>query len=151
MAGSRLLLLDTTLIVVLCGSNGPMTLIGMREWQDITVGVDFRLPTAAASACVASRIEQMWKQGIVVCVSSAGAWNLTIGGPPQNGDFTSKPIASGSTVAPGVGAWHRLSLTTVQATATASLDGHILFDKTAIRDIDSGFAGMTLIAVLTRH
>jgi galactosylceramidase len=25
------------------GSNGPMTLIGMREWQDLTVSVDFKL------------------------------------------------------------------------------------------------------------
>ena len=42
------------------GSNGPMTLIGMREWQDISVSVDFRLPVAAAAACVATRVEQFW-------------------------------------------------------------------------------------------
>jgi hypothetical protein len=26
------------------GSNGPMTLIGMREWQDVTVSAHFKLP-----------------------------------------------------------------------------------------------------------
>merc|ERR1712195_79591 len=32
------------------GSNGPMTLIGMREWQDIEISVDFKLPAAKLSA-----------------------------------------------------------------------------------------------------
>jgi galactosylceramidase len=124
------------------GSNGPMTLIGMREWQDLTVSVDFKLPAAGAAACVGSRVEQMWKQGLVVCVSAQGQWNLTIGGPPQNGVYTKKPIASGKAAAPGVGSWHTLSLTTVDTAATASLDGKALFTKTAVRNIDTGFAAI---------
>ena len=62
------------------GSNGPMTLIGMREWQDINVTVDFLLPNDEASACVGSRVDQMWNDGIVVCAGVGGRWNLTIGG-----------------------------------------------------------------------
>jgi len=123
------------------GSNGPMTLIGMREWQDITVTIDFQLPSAQASACVAARVDQMWKQGIVVCVSWTGHWNLTIGGPPQNGVYSTPPIATG-TAKPPLGDWHQLALTTLQATATATLDGESLCHQVDIRDIDTGFAAM---------
>lgn len=86
------------------GSNGPMTLIGMREyvvnaatshmprqckcsralrdcrWQDINVSVDFLLPVGEAAACVGSRVDQMWDFGSVVCVGVGGQWNLTLGG-----------------------------------------------------------------------
>ncbi|CAE7706485.1 galc [Symbiodinium pilosum] len=55
------------------GSRGPMTLIGMREWQDIKVQVSFRLPAASAkrspadAACVGVRVDQMWQNGVVLC------------------------------------------------------------------------------------
>merc|ERR1719174_1312108 len=26
------------------GTNGPMSLVGMREWQDVDISIDFRLP-----------------------------------------------------------------------------------------------------------
>ena len=124
------------------GSNGPMTLIGMREWQDISISVDFRLPVHDASACVGSRVDQMWNDGIVLCVSAAGQWNVTVGGPPQSGVFTHKPIASGTTKAPGVGSWHTLSLTTVGSLASGSLDSVHLATNLTVRDIDTGFGAI---------
>lgn len=124
------------------GSNGPMTLIGMREWQDITIKTDFNLPISEASACVGSRVDQMWRNGLVVCVGSDGNWNLTIGGPPQNGKWVTKPILSGSTEAPGVNKWHTLQLTTIDTKASASVNDHVLFTNHAIRNLDTGFAAI---------
>eukprot|EP01052_Picozoa_sp_SAG31_P018713 SAG31_NODE_1337_length_8738_cov_2.840954_4_plen_448_part_00 len=46
------------------GSNGPMTLIGMREWQDINIKVSYKLPSLLAHACLGSRVDQMWRNGI---------------------------------------------------------------------------------------
>ena len=126
------------------GSNGPMTLLGMREWHDVTVSVDFKLPAAAAAGCVATRIEQMWHEGIVLCVSATGAWNLTVGGPPQNGKFDpTRLITHGKVSAPpGVGQWHTLSLSTVDAVATGLLDGAKLFDAQPVRTLDTGFVAI---------
>ena len=53
------------------GSNGPMTLIGMLEWQDIKIETMFHTPESTplnTSACVGTRADQMWKQGIIFCV-----------------------------------------------------------------------------------
>jgi len=125
------------------GSNGPMTLIGMREWQDIKVSAKFRLPSGASAGCVGSRVEQMWKDGIVLCVGGDGGWNLTIGGPPQNGVYTNAPIARGQLAAkPAVGVWHTISLATLGAAADGSFDGASLFSQQAIRTLDTGFAAM---------
>jgi hypothetical protein len=111
-----------------------MSLIGMREWQDISIQVDFRLPSAAASACIGSRVDQMWKdQGVVLCVGNSpaarGVWNLTIGGPLQGAKFDlSKLITTGKiSHAIPLGVWHRLNLTTVGGQAWGRLGGATLF------------------------
>ena len=126
------------------GSNGPMTLLGMREWHDISVSVDFRLPVAASAACIATRVEQMWKEGVVLCVGQTGSWNLTYGGPPQNGNYDLTRLVTKGTagMSPGVGTWHTLSLTTVGGVASGSLDGTPLFAAQAVRDLDTGFAAI---------
>eukprot|EP01064_Diplonema_japonicum_P022994 TRINITY_DN3336_c1_g1_i1.p1 TRINITY_DN3336_c1_g1~~TRINITY_DN3336_c1_g1_i1.p1 ORF type:complete len:825 (+),score=228.69 TRINITY_DN3336_c1_g1_i1:51-2477(+) len=125
------------------GSNGPMTLIGMKEWQDVTVQVDFRLPVPQATGCVATRVNQMWANGIALCVAVDGHWNLTYGGPPQSGQFTTKPIASGSVSAIGLNNWCNLKLTTVNDTAQAWINGAQVLN-THIRNIDNGFAAFGL-------
>eukprot|EP01051_Picozoa_sp_SAG22_P010732 SAG22_NODE_982_length_6164_cov_32.072218_5_plen_59_part_00 len=54
-----------------------MTLIGMREWADLTIKVSYKLPTAVPTgvpaACLGSRVDQMWRNGIVLCVDATGA------------------------------------------------------------------------------
>jgi galactosylceramidase len=126
------------------GSNGPMTLVGMREWQDISVQVDFMLPTDDATACVGSRVDQMWRDGIVICVGVGGRWNLTIGGPPQNLSTAVTPILTGTGPSIRVGEFHTLSLTTINDVASASVDRKSLFVNATVRNIDTGFAAIGL-------
>lgn len=129
------------------GSNGPMTLLGMREWQDINVEVSFRIPTGSnqtAAGCVASRVDQMWRNGIVLCVYGTGQWTLSIGGPSQSTGMPQNILAQGKTAQPVTfGAWHKLELTTVGSMAERGMfNGDTLFSNQAIRDADTGFAAM---------
>ena len=129
-----------------------MTLIGMREWADLDIRVSFKLPEAGAAACIGSRVDQMWADGIVLCVDAGGKYNLTVGGPtlPRAGPdgalgapAAAASFASGTAATDvGVGAWHVLELTTIAAKATGKLDGRALFTDTAIRDMDTGFAAL---------
>ena len=127
------------------GSNGPMTLIGMREWQDVSIQVSFKLPSADAAACIGSRVDQMWHDGIVLCVDGSGKYNLTVGGPtlPKAPDASTEYPARTSYVA-GVletpveaGAWHILQLETVDDKATGVLNGKPLFTNSPIRNLDT--------------
>lgn len=127
------------------GSNGPMTLIGMLEWQDINIETDFLIPADAmknTSVCVGTRADQMWQQGIIFCVSSDGAWTLTQGGPKLGGHFLPGNILNHGILATGPvqGKWHSLSLSTESGKATGVVDKEIVFSDFAIRDIDVGFA-----------
>ena len=122
------------------GSNGPMTLIGMKEWQDVTVQIDIKLPSGAASGCVATRVNQMWSNAVAFCVGSQGRWNLTYQGPPQSGVYTAKPIATGVVEAPGVGNWFNLMLTTVNESATVAYNNKTVQANIPIRNFDNGFA-----------
>lgn len=137
------------------GSNGPMTLIGMREWADLTIKVSFKLPESGATACIGSRVDQMWRNGIVLCVDATGTYNLTVGGPtlPKVGpdgktsQAETEPeqvsyVSGAADTQVGVGSWHVLGLTTVGTTASGSLDGKTLFTDTAIRGLDTGFAAL---------
>ena len=128
------------------GSNGPMTLVGMREWQDVSVSARFRLPANAsldASACVGTRADQMWGNAVAICVAANGKWTLSYGGPKLGGAYSPGNVVASGTLAkaPGVGAWHTLKLATAGAKATASFDGAALGKGTfAVRDVDVGFA-----------
>ena len=127
------------------GSRGPMTILGMREWQDVAVSVDFLMPANApttATACLATRSDQMWNNGVVFCVDASGHYNLTTAGPFLI-THTSQPLNtvlfSGHVDSFKANSWHSLSLTTIDAHATGSLDGRNLFENSAIRNIDTGF------------
>lgn len=128
------------------GFKGPMTLLGMKEWQDVSVRVDFRLPADNVSACIGSRVDQMWVEGIVLCVKASGAWQLTLGGPPLSGFVEPhRKLASGlASTQPGVGEWHSLQMSVMDSALVAWLDdstitsdGHIW-----IRPIDTGFVAL---------
>ena len=132
------------------GSNGPMTLLGMREWADLEMSVKFKLPSAEASACLGSRVDQMWRNGIVLCVHAGGTFNLTVGGPvlPRGPDATitdtlQHTYVSGTAAsAVGAGGWHTLALTTVGDSASGVLDVVSLFSAQPIRNLDTGFAAL---------
>ena len=123
--------------------NGPMTLIGMKEFQDISVQVDVKLATTTGTSmgCVATRVNQKWHNGVVLCVQPSGQWNLTYGGPPQSGTGSKQiPVASGFAAAIPAGSWVTLKLATEGSTANFAIN-----DKTythAIRNIDNGFGAL---------
>eukprot|EP00937_MAST-01D_sp_MAST-1D-sp2_P002652 g2652.t1 len=132
----------------------PLTVVGMREWQDVSIAVRFRLPAPAplasaemagvqAAACVGTRLDWTGDLGVVLCVGASGVWNLTYGDVsplhPRGA-----PIAAGTlSHAPLVpGTWHALNLTTLGGVASASCDGAALFAALPIRSIDTGFAAL---------
>jgi len=121
-------------------SNMPGTIVGMREWQDVSISVRFRLPPVNSAACVATRVDWTFNVGVVLCVGGQGAWNLTYGNSvPDSTD----PIVSGHlthTLEPDI--WHTVKLSTLSTIASAYLDGVVLFSNQTIRDIDTGFAAL---------
>lgn len=217
------------------GSRGPVSLIGMREWQDINISVDFRLPKErslplecgadsfpidltdrrcmgldgfpgvssasecrqlccglptcsvwqwdvatgscwaghaanASSACsieagfqsqgrevpiqqslmagcLATRVDQMWQNGVIFCIDTEGQWNVTHAGPPlrhrRDGNFTRHPrnVASGKTSRIGRH-WHRATLSVEGGHASVVLDGAELVSEVVVRDMDTGFAAL---------
>jgi len=138
------------------GSNGPMTLIGMREWQDVYISAKFKLPPHQGSdpqlyaACVAARVDQMWNYGVVLCIDSSGAWNLTNKGPALNPHKGAPaPVLKGRAhSAVGTGVWHSLSLTVHPSgspdvdAATGSIGSEVLFANATVRNLDTGFGAI---------
>ena len=125
------------------GTYGPMTLIGMREHQDVTVGVRFKLPAGApsiASGCVGTRADQMWHNAIAFCVQTSGTWTLSVGGPKLGTNTFASTMATGTVSDAASGSWHSITLTTVGASATGVFDGKQVFSNAPIRDLDTGFA-----------
>ena len=127
--------------------QGPMSLLGMREWSDVKVTIAFFLPSNApnnASACIATRSDQVWSNGIVVCVSAESKWQLSYRGPSIRGQMPEKLVVSSGATSfqVNVGKWYVLSLTTIGSYASASLDREPLFANTAIRNLDTGFVAI---------
>eukprot|EP00055_Hartaetosiga_balthica_P002301 m.3499 g.3499 ORF g.3499 m.3499 type:complete len:823 (+) comp2079_c0_seq1:3832-6300(+) len=127
------------------GSRGPMTLIGMREWQDLYSSVKFRISSnvtyAQAAGCIANRVDQMWDDGITFCVYLNGTWTLSNGGPSQsNGNPTDVILQGNLATALKKNVWYTISLTTVTTNATGMLDSTTVFAQIPIRDIDTGFS-----------
>lgn len=60
--------------------TGPVTVIGMTEWEDICVTLSVKLPDAHTAACVAARTDQFWSRGISLCINST-VWQIGYGGP----------------------------------------------------------------------
>ena len=132
------------------GSRGPMTALGMREWQDVKVEVDFLLPESApkdAAACLATRSDQMWDNAIVFCMHASGNYTLATKGPTLHYTIDQqrekgKILHKGSLEQFESNVWHHMTLTTVDDRASASLDGHGLFVNVAIPNTDTGFVAL---------
>eukprot|EP00039_Didymoeca_costata_P022216 m.4005 g.4005 ORF g.4005 m.4005 type:complete len:975 (+) comp2877_c0_seq1:110-3034(+) len=119
----------------------PVTIVGMREWQDVSIRARFRLPSPSvnASACLASRVDWTISVGVVLCVQGNGEWTVTYGG-----DHRDQPISSGKLPSiPVANEWHVLNLTTLANMSWGYYDTeHVLFSELSIREIDYGFAAM---------
>ena len=131
------------------GSNGPMTLIGSRELQDVTGSVRYAMPASAldnASACMGHRVDQMWNDGIVFCVANNGRWTLAVGGPTLGGAYAPNNIIQHGTLTsaqmPAKDTWHTIALTTAGNQASGLLDDQPIFTNANIRDIDTGFSAI---------
>ncbi|XP_065185035.1 galactocerebrosidase-like isoform X2 [Sycon ciliatum] len=133
------------------GDTGPLTVLGMREWQDVTVSIDFYVSeelVVHAMPCVATRSDQKWLYAVALCVNGTG-WTLsnrgpqlqadnTPGNPPATSIYQSGPLPAGVSIA----GWHAITLTTITTQASGTLDGHVLFANASIGNADTGFVGV---------
>jgi len=141
------------------GMRGPVSLIGMFEWQDINITARFKLPsiddggedrrstvrTMKKAACLGVRIDQMWTQGIVFCYAEDGEWALTKGGPwVANGSFVPESVYTmGYGAVVGDGSWFNLTLSvSIENTATVTLNGEPI-----ISGFETGAKGFGFAAV----
>jgi len=109
--------------------------------------VDFKLPPSApatSAGCVATRVDQMWRNGIIFCIAADGNWNVTVGGPKLGGTVDKGNIVTSGTAAaaPGLDKWTTIGITTVGSTATALLNGKAVATSVAVRDLDTGFGAI---------
>ena len=124
------------------GSNGPVTIGGMREWQDLNTTVTFSVPDSStpAAGCVATRTDQSWHNGVVFCVYTSGNYSLSYAGPDQATGFPDSVVTRGQlSKSIASGQWYTISLSTLQDKASATLDGVAVFTNVTIRTGDTGF------------
>lgn len=130
------------------GSNWvPVTILGMKEWADVSISARFRLPEKSAGACLATRTGWTFNDGVALCIDGSGSWTLT-----EGMSVTSRTQAGGGLLASGklpsgpltIGEWHSFSLTTLRGTATVRCDGELLAlnHSGTIPPFDSGFVAL---------
>ena len=121
--------------------RGPVSIIGMTEWEDIEVKISFLLPDTTTAACVSARTDQFWERGVSFCANSTH-WLLMYGGANLSGydPVSDDAIAYGNVyVIPRI--WHTIAISTLNQTVQGHIDGVLLIDTT-IRVGDSGFAAL---------
>ena len=121
--------------------RGPVSIIGMTEWEDIEVEISFRLPNTYSSCCVSTRTGQHWLRGITFCTNTTH-WFVQYGGANLTGYDTSSDyfIADGNhDITPN--AWHTMSLSTAADHAECCINKETVLEAT-IRVGDSGFAAI---------
>ena len=119
--------------------KGPVTLIGMSEWEDIAIGIQFILTKHNSSACVATRTDQSWDKAMVLCASSNGDVSLYAEGPNVNISKQLPAIITTKVSTIPLGKVTTLNLTTVGGFASGYLDGDELFKNIAIEE---GYFGL---------
>ena len=121
----------------------------MAEWEDVSISARFRLLSAGASGCIATRMDRFLEAGVILCVNSTGEWTLSYGNPNEADQRPIKGLVVRGTMRPlAIGSWHHLSLTTVKNVSSGSFDGVALFSKQLIRNIDTGFAVLATVSLL---
>lgn len=120
----------------------PLTVIGMREWQDVRVAISIRLPnTTTAGACVGTRLDWTGDEGLMICFNRTSGWALTYGTPKRN-DYN-PPILEG--ILPfsiTANRWYSLNFSTVRGVASSSFENMPLFINASVRDMETGFVGL---------
>eukprot|EP01060_Flectonema_neradi_P008219 TRINITY_DN15885_c0_g1_i1.p1 TRINITY_DN15885_c0_g1~~TRINITY_DN15885_c0_g1_i1.p1 ORF type:complete len:809 (+),score=115.84 TRINITY_DN15885_c0_g1_i1:109-2535(+) len=119
--------------------KGPVTLIGMSEWEDVSIGVEFILSRSNTSGCVANRADQNWDKAVALCASSTGEVSLYNQGPNINGAQPT-PIFSVKVAPIPLGQVTTLNLTTIGGLATGYLQGKELFKNVTIEE---GYFGLS--------
>ena len=133
--------------------NMPGTLVGMREWQDVSIAVDFRLPFPAPPAAPSWEV---WDLPPASALGPTGLLTLALcsasvsTGPGTLPTETQPRFNRRRLLRPVSCPMHRSSRVTgtrstlqlSASAASASYDGKPLFSLQAIRDIDTGFAAM---------
>lgn len=129
--------------------QGPLTVLGNYEWEDIRVTVSFRIPPnqpARAAACIGTRANRFWTKGVFLCAGTS-SWVLRYGGPGLKNPLIAKDkyiLASGR-VQVDAGKWYNLSLATCLDTVhSAKLSGVELVapKKIPLRRRDNGFVAI---------
>ncbi|CAB9518738.1 galactosylceramidase [Seminavis robusta] len=124
--------------------NGPMTVVGMTEWEDVGLQVSFRLPDPGTFVCISTRTDQFWSNGVSMCANTS-SWFLVYGGAPMAGFDTKAAIAHGTLPASlRQDYWHILGLSTQGHQVEASVNGDVVVgkDDVSIRVGDSGFVAL---------
>eukprot|EP00927_Polykrikos_kofoidii_P020908 TRINITY_DN1997_c0_g1_i3.p1 TRINITY_DN1997_c0_g1~~TRINITY_DN1997_c0_g1_i3.p1 ORF type:complete len:867 (-),score=85.44 TRINITY_DN1997_c0_g1_i3:169-2733(-) len=130
--------------------KGPVTVVGMTEWRDLKIAIDFALPEGSSdrsAGCVGTRLDQFWTTGIVLCVFASGRYTLSVGAPNVvdhlgEGVDSSEVLTSGAIKPLERGRFYRVALMTILDKASAFFQDTPLFTDVHIRSIDSGFAGI---------
>jgi O-glycosyl hydrolase len=103
--------------------SDAFSLFGDTRWTNYTVAADARL-AAAGTVELFGRANtqarpQSHQNAYEFRAGSSGAWSIT----STDANATVRTLASGTTTALGVGAWHRLSLTFKGSAISAAVDG----------------------------
>jgi galactosylceramidase len=122
--------------------TGPWTLMGMTEWEDVSVEVSFRLPDPATYACVSTRADQHWRAGVSMCANTSD-WYLIYGGAPLEG-FDQKAIIEHGTVSNTLllGDWHKLGVATMGHRVEGLVNDQLVGKHSSIRVGDCGFVAL---------
>lgn len=136
---------------------GPLSVIGMTEWEDVNITSRFRIPLEASklaaqkkvapAACLATRTNQYWNTGVVFCASTE-KWVIRYGGPPRDTVVSAHDdnvITSGS-IHIESDEWQRMSITVVgDVLKAASInDVQLIQQDLKLRSRDNGFAGLAV-------
>jgi O-glycosyl hydrolase len=105
------------------GDSDAFSLFGDTRWSNYTVSADTRLAAAGTvelfgRANTQSR-PQSHQNAYEFRISDKGAWSIT----STDANAAIRTLTSGTTTAPGIGTWHRLSLTFKGSAISAAVDG----------------------------
>jgi len=125
--------------------TGPVSIIGMFEWEDIQAKTKFRLPLKQQhiGACLALRTDQNWNHGVSLCVNSTH-WFINKGGPPIDDLGKGNVLQKGkinSVLKPY--SWNEILIATENSNLIkAELNGISLIEKKINIGNGCGFAGL---------
>ena len=120
--------------------RGPVSVVGMTEWEDVEASISFALPDKSTAACISTRTDQFWERGVTLCANSSH-WYASYGGANLTGFDPSADNAiayGGNTID---NSEHTMVLSTLGQHVDGYIDNnHVLSES--IRAGDSGFVAI---------